>query len=84
MNHYIVPCNLYNITQQLYLNKSILEGFPGGPVVKNLPHNAGDGGSIPDWGTKIPHASEQLITHHITTRESVHHSKRSRMTQGGP
>ena len=60
MNHYIVPCNLYKITQQLYFNKSILEDFPGGPVVKNLPHNAGDAGSIPDWGTKIPHASEQL------------------------
>ena len=30
--------------------------FPGGPVVKNLPCNAEDMGSIPDWGTKIPHA----------------------------
>ena len=29
-------------------------------MVKNPPHNAGDAGSIPDWGTKIPHASEQL------------------------
>ena len=25
--------------------------FPGGPVVKNLPCNAGDVGSIPDRGT---------------------------------
>ena len=25
-------------------------GFPGGPVVKNLPANAGDSGSIPGWG----------------------------------
>ena len=25
-------------------------GFPGGPVVKNLPANAGDTGSIPDPG----------------------------------
>ena len=25
-------------------------GFPGGPVVKNLPANAGDLGSIPGWG----------------------------------
>ena len=23
--------------------------FPGGPVVKNLPANAGDAGLIPDW-----------------------------------
>ena len=34
--------------------------FPGGPVVKNLPPNAGDAGSIPGWGTKIPHAKGQL------------------------
>ena len=30
--------------------------FPGGPVVKNLPCNAGDAGSIPGQGTKIPRA----------------------------
>ena len=30
--------------------------FPGGPVVKNLPSNRGDVGSIPSLGTKIPHA----------------------------
>ena len=34
--------------------------LPGGPVIKNLPCNAGDAGSIPGWGTKIPHAVEQL------------------------
>ena len=34
--------------------------FPGGPVAKNLPSNAGDAGSIPGRGTKIPHAVEQL------------------------
>ena len=33
--------------------------FLGGSVVKNLPANAGDTGSIPGPG-KIPHASEQL------------------------
>ena len=27
---------------------------------KNPPVNAGDMGSIPGWGTKIPHAEEQL------------------------
>ena len=31
--------------------------FRGSPVVKNLPANAGDRGSIPGWGTKIPHAT---------------------------
>ena len=30
--------------------------FPGGPVVENLPSNAGDVGSNPGQGTKIPHA----------------------------
>ena len=34
--------------------------FPGGPVVKNSPSNAGDTGSIPGQGTKIPHATGQL------------------------
>ena len=29
-------------------------------MVKNLPSNAGDAGSIPGGGTKIPHAAEQL------------------------
>ena len=35
-------------------------GFPGSPVVKNLPSSARDAGSIPGWGTKIPHAAGQL------------------------
>ena len=30
--------------------------FPGGPVVKNLPSNAGDAGSIPGLGIRFPHA----------------------------
>ena len=29
-------------------------------MIKNLPFSAGDSGSIPGWGTKIPHASGQL------------------------
>ena len=44
--------------------------FPGGPVVKNLPCNAGNTGLIPGWGTKIPHAMEQLNPR-ATTRASV-------------
>ena len=31
--------------------------LPGSLVVKTLPSNAGDVGSIPGWGDKIPHAS---------------------------
>ena len=43
--------------------------FPGGPVVENPPSNAGagDGGSIPGRGTKIPHAAGQLSLRAATT-----------------
>ena len=34
--------------------------FFGGSVVKNLPPNAGDTGSIPGQGTKIPHVVGQV------------------------
>ena len=44
--------------------------FSGGPVVKNPPCNAGDLGSIPDWITKIPHATGQL-SQQTTTRVQV-------------
>ena len=41
--------------------------FPGGPVVKNPPFNAGDTALIPGQGTKIPHAEGQLSPHATTT-----------------
>ena len=44
--------------------------FPAGPVVKNPPSNAGDVGSIPGQGTKIPHATGQLSLC-ATTRQPV-------------
>lgn len=31
-------------------------GFPGEPVVRNLPSSAGDAGLIPGCGTEIPRA----------------------------
>ena len=34
--------------------------FPGDPVVKNLPCNAGDSGLIPGLEIEIPHAAGQL------------------------
>ena len=63
--------------------------FPG-PVVKNPPSNAGDVGSTPDRGTKIPHAEGQLSQHatttepersraRATTREPTHHNERFHM-----
>ena len=48
--------------------------FPGGPGVKSLDCHAGDAGSIPGQGTKIPHAKEQLSPRAPTT-ESVHRTK---------
>ena len=41
--------------------------FPGGPVAKNLPCNAGYKGLIPSHGTKIPHAMEELSLCAATT-----------------
>ena len=40
--------------------KKKMMGTSGGPVVKSLPWKGGDLGSIPGWGTKIPHAAGQL------------------------
>ena len=47
--------------------KKAYRDFPGGPVVKNPPCNAGDTGSIPGRGTKIRHATGQLSPHNTTT-----------------
>ena len=47
--------------------------FSSSQVAKSLPSNAGDTGSIPGQGTKIPHAAGQLS-----------HSERSCMHQLGP
>ena len=44
--------------------------LPGGTVVKNPPSNTKGMGVIPGWGTKIPHAMEQLNLYAATT-ESV-------------
>ena len=54
--------------------------LPGGLVVKNLPCNAGDVGSIPGQGTKIPPAAEQLSPCPRIT-EPMHHNLRVRAQQ---
>ena len=56
--------------------------FPGGPVVKNLPCNAGDAGLSSGQGTKIPQTVEQVSHKHATARESLHCREGSHMTQG--
>ena len=56
--------------------------FPGGKVVKNLPSSAGDAGSIPGWGTKIPHTTGKLSWHaatsgaHVPQLESPHTTRK--------
>ena len=56
-------------SQQKSVQRMVSWDFAGGPVVKNLPCSAGDVGSIPGWGTKMPHAAEKLSLR-ATTRES--------------
>ena len=52
------------------LSHSGIRDFPGGPMVKNPPSNAGDTASIPDLEAKIPHAQRQLSLH--TTTETLY------------
>ena len=53
-------------------------GFPGGPVVKNPPSNAGDAGLFPGRGTKIPHAVGQLS---LRAPEPKRHTQRAHVPQ---
>ena len=53
--------------------KSGMGDFPGGPVVKNPPCNAGDMGLIPGWKIMVPHAAEQLSLR-APTAELAHHN----------
>ena len=56
--------------------KMVVRNFPGGPVVENPPCNAGDVGSIPGWGTRIPHAAGQLSLR-ATAAEFAHFNERA-------
>ena len=49
-----------------------LGNFLSGSVVKNLPCNAGDLGSIPGRGSKAPHTSEELSLCVATTEPMCH------------
>ena len=57
-----------------YQKSIISQDIPGGPVVENLTSNAEEAGSIPDRGTKIPHAVGQLSPCRL---EPVLHNKRN-------
>ena len=50
-----------------YAVKNSVRDSLSGPVVKNLPSNAGTTGSIPGQGTKIPPAKRQLRLSDTTT-----------------
>lgn len=62
--------------------------FPGGPVVKHLPSNAGSSGLIPDLETKTPHTpvvvqllSPPLWSLPAATREAHVHQRESHVLQ---
>ena len=59
---FLMPGNFCPILVLLgcHFKNTINWDFPGDPVVKNPPSSARDMGSIPGWGTKIPHALGQL------------------------
>ena len=62
--------------------RALQRAFPGGPVLKNLPSNAGDRGSTPGQGTKIPHAQvrvPQLLSLHAP--EPASYNERFRRSQ---
>ena len=50
-------------------------------MVKKLPCNAEDVDLIPDWGTKIPHVVEQVLSPHVP--EPMNHSYQSQHTTTG-
>ena len=56
-------------------------GFLGSPVVKTLPFNARDNGSIPGQGTKIPQATRQLSLHATATEMAFHSQRETHIPQ---
>ena len=65
------PMDLCSLTKTKQKKNNNRNFFPGGPVVKNPPSNAGDVGSMPGPGSKIPHATEQPSPYTTTkTRHS--------------
>ena len=67
-------------SQRVRHDSAINTTTTGGPVVENVPSNAGAVGLIPAQGTKISHAAEQLsqsaqlLSLYTTTRGNSPHS----------
>ena len=62
------------------MSRNHMRDFLGHPVGKTLPSNAGDAGSIPGQGTKIPHATGHLSPHATATEcalQPMLHNRRS-------
>ena len=59
--------------------------FPGSPVVKTSPSNAGGAGSVSGQEAKTPHASwpennrNNTVTHSIRTLEMVHIKRKKKL-----
>ena len=58
-----------------------MRGFPGGPLVKNPPANAGDRSSLPDLG-RPPRAMEQLSLCTTTTQLSLYNYRACALEPG--
>ena len=67
-------------SSKLFYNNERTGALPCGPVFKNAPSNAGDVGSIPGWGTKIPLATMTEV--HTPPREKPTCSNKDPMQPG--
>ena len=70
-----------------YIKKNSWD-FPGGPVVKTSPSNAGGVGSIPGQGAKMPHTSWPQKQKNIKQKQYCNKfnkdfKKKKRSTSGG-
>ena len=61
------------LQRKLDASRLCFRNFPGGPLVKSLPSNAGDTGSIPGWGMKITQ-TEGLLRLCAITKRSPHNT----------
>ena len=62
------------VVVNIHVNKNPAgDDFPGSPMVKTLPSNAGGAGLIPGQGTQIPH----------TSRSSQKKKERKKLTNPG-
>ena len=66
----LLLCRVGIIAEPVWIRVEVCGGFPGGPVVKNLPSKAGDMRSVPGGGTNITHTVEHLGPHSTVKTQS--------------